>query len=62
MSVGNDTILRTLGNLEKQQEDISNQIEMMSRKMGQGNYTHELSEFMQEYAQLKLLAVDLQEN
>ncbi len=47
MSFNTETILRTLGSLEKQQEDISNQIEAMSRKIGEGQYTHELSEYMQ---------------
>jgi hypothetical protein len=39
----NDQVLKTLDSLEKQQEDIAHQLEVMSRKIGEGQYTHELS-------------------
>lgn len=42
----NETVMRTLDALEKQQDDIAHQIEVMSRKIGEGQYTHELSEHL----------------
>jgi hypothetical protein len=57
----NETVIRTLDALEKQQEDIAHQIEVMSRKIGEGQYTHELSDHLQEYGELRKLVVELQE-
>jgi hypothetical protein len=57
----NEQVMRALDSLEKQQEDIAHQLEVMSRKIGEGQYTHELSEHLQEYGELRKLVVDLQE-
>jgi hypothetical protein len=47
--IGNNSevVQRTLDSLEKQQEEIAFQIEVMSRKIGEGQYTHELSDHLQ---------------
>lgn len=51
---------QTLDSIERRQEEISFQIEVMSRKVGEGNYTHELSDHLEEYASLKTLVMELE--
>jgi septation ring formation regulator EzrA len=55
-------VVRTLNSLEKQQDDIAAQIEEMSRRIGEGQRTHELSEHLEEYKELKRMVVELQES
>lgn len=53
-------VQQTLTSLERQQEELSFQIEVMSRKIGEGQYTHELSDHLVEYGQLKSLVLELE--
>jgi hypothetical protein len=39
-----EQVLRTLDTMERQQDEIERALDMMSRRMGEGKYTHELSE------------------
>lgn len=53
-------MLRTLEGMEKQQDEIERAIDMMSKRLGEGRYTHELSEHLEEYEVMKEEIMKLQ--
>ena len=44
-----DYVLRTLDSMDRQQDEIERALDMMSKRMGEGKYTHELSEHIEDY-------------
>ena len=54
-------VLKTLDNMERQQDDFEKAIDMMSRRMGEGKYVHELSEHLEDYEEMKEEIMKMQE-
>lgn len=44
-----EIVLKTLQSMSRQQEEIENTINMMSRRLGDGHYVHELSRHLEDY-------------
>ena len=53
--------MKTLDGMEKQQDDIERALDMMSKRMGQGRYTHELSEHLEDFELMKQEIIKLQD-
>jgi septation ring formation regulator EzrA len=51
-----------LDSIEKQQDEVEVSLEMMSKKLGDGNYKHELSEYLEDYDRLRQDIIDMQED
>lgn len=53
--IGGNTqsVLRTLENIERQQDEIEMALDVMDRKIGEGQYTHPLTGHLREFAQLQ---------
>ncbi len=44
-----EVVLRTLQGMARQQEEIENTINMMSRRLGEGHCVHELTNYLEDY-------------
>ena len=56
-----DYVLKTLDQMEKQQYEIERVLEAMEKRIGDGKYTHELSEHIIDYEDMKEEIMKLQE-
>ena len=61
--IGNKSehVLKTLDSMERQQDEIERALDMMSKRMGEGKYTHELSEHIEDFEEMKDEIMKLQE-
>lgn len=54
-------MLRILETIDKQQDHIEMTLDMMSSKLGEGKYRHELTEYMEDYERLRKDVLDFQD-